>query len=197
MRQTGVDGSQATDARRFSRGAYGLAGGHLARRVRRPCGMRRATAKQGQRHVRRWKWRDSGGVGHYHAWRAAAARSTWSVPCPTRRRGAGADRPREDPLCEFRRGADVQHHLGRADSFDKPGLPSREGIVVVEFGARHQGGPYGAGAPARRERPSGMAIRDHLHSMSQSTPPSCTSLRFSYDGLFRVYSFLLLATTRL
>ena len=195
-----ADGSQADNAAGFAVELDGLAARPLAP-ARGRVQLRDAARngqQQGQRMFGDGNGRDSGGAGHGDAV-AGGGRQVHVV-------GAGAPHGDEaqvrtggeDALRELGRRADVQNHLGRADSFDEAVCGGGEGIVVVEGGAGGELGPYGAGA-----QDGGSVVGDgdlrHLHSIvAKAPPPSCIALAVSaMMDWFRVYSFLLLATTRL
>jgi hypothetical protein len=94
--------------------------------------------------------RDSGGVGHRDA--VAGGGRQVDVVHPRAPHGyeAQARTGCEDPPGEFGRGANVQHHLRRADSLNEAFFRAGKGIMVVELGARYQAGPHGAGTQQGR-----------------------------------------------
>jgi hypothetical protein len=126
--------------------------------------MRRATAKQGQRLFGDGNGGDSRGVGHGDAVAGGGGQVDVVGACAPHGDEAQARTGREDPFGEFGRGADVQHHLRRADSLDEAFFRAGEGIVVVELGARQQAGPQGAGAQHGRGV-VGDGNSGHLHSI--------------------------------
>src|SRR5271157_2510358 len=106
--------------------------GHSPRRVAASnCGMRRATARSNASACSAMEMAETPGVlVTVMPWRAAAGRSTWSVPVPhtemRRRRGHRAKT--------------------RSVNLEEAVFGAGEGVVVVELGARRQFGPDGAGA---------------------------------------------------